>query len=202
MPETSVEERQSRIAEVLDQVDLSDRSDIRIRRLSGGQRKRVSVALELLTSPPLLILDEPTSGLDPGLEARTMTLLSLVAATGRIVLVATHAMESIERAEALCVLVGGRVAFFGPPREALSYFRVDRYAELFRQLEKQSPSSWHLTASGDPDQRRFLRRPGPAPRPAAAPATRAAPESGVSGRTSADEALDRLKARMGSEGVQ
>ena len=202
MPETSVEERQSRIAEVLDQVDLSDRSDIRIRRLSGGQRKRVSVALELLTSPPLLILDEPTSGLDPGLEARTMTLLSLVAATGRIVLLATHAMESIERAEALCVLVGGRVAFFGPPREALSYFRVDRYAELFRQLEKQSPSSWHLTASGDPDQGRFLRRPGPAPRPAAAPATRAAPESGVSGRTSADEALDRLKARMGSEGVQ
>jgi ABC-type multidrug transport system ATPase subunit len=90
-----------------------------------------------------------------------MTLLSQVAATGRIVLVATHAMESIERAEALCVLVGGRLAFFGPPREALSYFRVDRYAALFQQLEKQSPSSWGLTASADPDQRAFLRRSGP-----------------------------------------
>ena len=190
MPETSAEERQSRIAQVLDQVDLGDRSDVRIRRLSGGQRKRVSVALELLTGPPLLILDEPTSGLDPGLEARTMTILSEVAGTGRIVLVATHAMESIERADALCVLVGGHVAFFGPPREALSYFRVDRYAELFRQLEKQSPSAWRLTSGADPDQRAFLLRPGPAPRSPAAGA------EGGEGTTSAAGALDRLKARV------
>lgn len=190
MPGTSVEERQSRIAEVLAQVDLVDRAQIRIRRLSGGQRKRVSLALELLTGPPLLILDEPTSGLDPGLEARTMTLLSQVAGTGRIVLVATHAMESIERAEALCVLVGGHVAFFGPPCKALSYFRVDRYAELFRQLEKQSPSSWGLTASADPDQRAFLSRPGPALSSAAARTS----EQGSP--TSTDEALDRLKAQM------
>ena len=190
MPGTSAEERQARIAEVLEQVDLGDRAEVRIRRLSGGQRKRVSVALELLTGPPLLILDEPTSGLDPGLEARMMTLLSQVGGTGRIVLVATHAMESIERAQALCVLVGGRVAFFGPPRRALSYFRVDRYAELFRQLEKQSPSAWHLTASTDVDQQAFLRRPAPALRSPAAPA------SGETGRTSADEALDRLKARL------
>ena len=196
MPGTSPEERQSRIAEVLDQVDLGDRSGVRIRVLSGGQRKRVSVALELLTGPPLLILDEPTSGLDPGLEARTMTLLSEVAGSGRIVLVATHAMESIERAEALCVLVGGHLAFFGPPREALSYFRVDRYAALFQQLEKQSPSSWRLTASADPDQQTFLRRPAPALRSPAAPA------SEEKGLTSADEALDRLKAQLGRAEVQ
>ena len=195
MPEASAEERQSRIAEVLDQVDLGDRVGVRIRRLSGGQRKRVSLALELLTGPPLLILDEPTSGLDPGLEARTMTLLSQVAGTGRIVLVATHAMESIERAEALCVLVGGHVAFFGTPRKALSYFRVDRYAELFQQLEKQSPSSWGLTANADPDQRAFLRRPGSAP---GSPAAGAGEERGL---TSTDEALDRLKARLRSAEV-
>ena len=196
MPGTSSEERQARITEVLDQVDLGDRSRVRIRRLSGGQRKRVSVALELLTGPPMLILDEPTSGLDPGLEARTMTLLSQVAATGRIVLVATHAMESIERAEALCVLVSGHVAFFGPPRKALSYFRVDRYAELFRQLDKQAPSAWRLSASADPDQRAFLSRPGPTLRQ---PAAR---ESGEGGPTSADEALDRLKARLGRSEVR
>jgi ABC-type multidrug transport system ATPase subunit len=199
MPETSVDERESRIAEVLDQVDLAERSQLRIRQLSGGQRKRVSVALELLTGPPMLILDEPTSGLDPGLEARTMALLSEVAATGRIVLVATHAMESVERAQALCVLVGGRVAFFGPPRNALSYFRVDRYADLFRQLDKQSPSAWHLTASSDVDQQTFLRRAGPAPPPPASPVNGAdGVASAEDGMSSADEALDRLKARMRS----
>ncbi len=96
-----------------------------------------------------------------------MAILSEVARTGRIVLVATHAMESIERADALCVLVGGYVAFFGPPRAALSYFRVDRYAHLFGQLDKQSPSAWHLTASADPDQRMFLLRQPPVRQPPA-----------------------------------
>ncbi len=162
MPEADEATRDARVAEVLGQVGLADRAKLRIRRLSGGQRKRVSVALELLTHPALLVLDEPTSGLDPGLEARTMELLSEVARRGRIVLVATHAMQSLDKADALCVLVGGHIAFFGPPRQALSYFRVERYADLFRQLEKQTPSAWGITAGADPDQRLFLRRPGPA----------------------------------------
>jgi ABC-type multidrug transport system ATPase subunit len=190
MPGTGADQRERRITEVLGQVGLADRAEVRIRRLSGGQRKRVSVALELLTGSPLLVLDEPTSGLDPGLEARTMALLSDVARSGRMVLVATHAMESIERADALCVLVGGYVAFFGRPRDALSFFRVERYADLFRQLEKQSPSAWRLTASADPDQRNFLRRPGPALPP---------PPAGAGGdvdTTGADGALARLKARL------
>ena len=121
-----------------------------------------------------------------------MKLLSEVADTGRIVLVATHAMESIELADALCVLVGGHVAFFGPPPLALSYFRVDRYAGLFTQLEKQSPSAWHLTSSSDGDQRRFLRRPGPMPRSPAA----LAEAEGEEDPPGADSALQRLKARL------
>ncbi len=165
MPAASAEERRARVDGALAEVDLSDRAEVRIRRLSGGQRKRVSIALEILTHPSLLVLDEPTSGLDPGLEARTMALLSDIADSGRIVLVATHAMQSLDRADALCVLVEGHVAYFGPPRQALSFFRVERYAELFRQLEKQPPSAWRLSAGADPDQRRFLDRPGPS-RPA------------------------------------
>jgi ABC-type multidrug transport system ATPase subunit len=195
MPGVEEEARQGRVAQVLHQVGLSDRSEIRIGKLSGGQRKRVSVALELLTSPGLLILDEPTSGLDPGLEAKTMETLSQVADTGRIVLVATHAMESLEKADVLCVLVGGHLAFFGPPRLALSYFRVERYADLFRQLEKQPPSAWHLTSSADSDQRAFLRRPGPVLAPSSAEMEGSSPGHGHDGEL--DGALRKLKARLG-----
>ncbi len=164
LPEATEDERANRVEEVLRQVGLEERARSRIRRLSGGQRKRVAVALELLTSPDLLILDEPTSGLDPGLEARTMELLAEVAAGGRIVLVATHAMGSLDLADALCVLVGGHVAYFGPPREALTFFRVDRYEDLFHQLEKQPPSAWSTLAAADTVQRLFRLRPGRVPR--------------------------------------
>lgn len=165
MPGESKDARAERVDRVMAQVGLTDRAQTRIRRLSGGQRKRVAVGLELLTRPPLLILDEPTSGLDPGLEARTMSLLADVAASGRIVLVSTHAMESLESAQALCVLVEGHVAFFGRPRQALEFFRVDRYAQLFHQLDKLTPSAWRLTAGADAGQRRFLNRPGPVAHP-------------------------------------
>ena len=161
MPHASDEERDDRIDDVLERVGLSEHGRARIRRLSGGQRKRVAVALELLTYPPLLILDEPTSGLDPGLEAQMMEVFSEVAATGRIVLVATHAMDSLDQADVLCVLVGGHVAYFGPPAEALRFFRVERYADLFRQLEKQEPHAWHLSARADSVQQWFANRPGP-----------------------------------------
>lgn len=194
LPSQGVERRAARVVEVLAQVGLSDRAELRIRKLSGGQRKRVAVAIELLTSPPLLILDEPTSGLDPGLEARTMALLSEVAATGRIVLVATHAMGSLERADALCVLVGGHVAYFGPPRDALRYFRVDRYEALFHQLEKQSPSAWSLTARADADQRAFLLRTGPDARSSRAQAGHPADARGGDGDFDAE--LARLKAGL------
>lgn len=161
MPGSTEQEREVRVEAVLASVGLTEHASVRIRRLSGGQRKRVAVALELLTYPPLLILDEPTSGLDPGLEARMMEVFADVAATGRIVLVATHAMDSLDHADALCVLVGGHLAYFGPPAGALDFFRVDRFADLFRQLEKQAPPAWHLSARADSTQQWFLDRPGP-----------------------------------------
>jgi ABC-type multidrug transport system ATPase subunit len=107
-----------------------------------------------------------------------------------MVLVATHAMGSLDRADALCVLVGGHVAYFGPPKEALAYFRVDRYAELFHQLEKQSPSAWRLTARADPIQRLFLRRAGAVSRSGAETGQPEEQPSAV------DVALDRMKERL------
>ncbi len=139
LPHVSEEERIRRVEETLASVGLWDRRSLRIKRLSGGQRKRVSVALELLTSPSLLILDEPTSGLDPGLEARMMALFSDVAARGRIVMVATHAMESLNCCRVLLILGRGHLVFAGAPADALSYFQVDRYAELSPGWRKIPP---------------------------------------------------------------
>ncbi len=137
LPEASAQERAARVDDVVAKVGLAERRRVRIAKLSGGQKKRVSVALELLTSPGLLILDEPTSGLDPGLEAQMMKLFSSLAREGRIVLVATHAMESLDVCDAMLLLDRGRVAYTGPPRDALARFGVDRYAAIFDVLAKR-----------------------------------------------------------------
>ena len=138
----SAEAQQARIAEVVEQVGLAERMDVRIKALSGGQRKRVSVALELLNQPQLLILDEPTSGLDPGLEAKMMGLFKNVARSGRIVVVATHAMQSLSLCDRLMVLVQGRLTYAGPPAHALEWFETDTFAGIFEKIPQHAPVAW------------------------------------------------------------
>lgn len=142
LPDVDEKTRKARVTEVIRQVGLHERRTLRISRLSGGQRKRVSVALELLTSPELLILDEPTSGLDPGMEAHMMALFREVALRGRVVLVATHAMESLNTCHALLVLVEGRLAYFGPPADAPRYFAVPNHAAIFGALKTKRGQAW------------------------------------------------------------
>jgi ABC transport system ATP-binding/permease protein len=161
--------QQARIDGVCEQVGLGERLDVRIRSLSGGQRKRVSVALELLSQPDLLILDEPTSGLDPGLEAKMMGLFADVAGGGRVVMVATHAMQSLSRCDVLAVLVRGRLAWLGRPADALRWFEVDRFAGIFDQLPRHAPPVWARRWMGSPECRAFAGRPPP-------PVRRATPE--------------------------
>lgn len=131
-------ERAQRIAEVLEDLDLTEHVDKRVKKLSGGQRKRVSTAIELLTKPKLLFLDEPTSGLDPQLDRDVMDLLASLAHgtrpgdTGRTVMVVTHNENHIDRADKVLILAaGGKPVYFGPPREVIPYFR-ERHAELAR----------------------------------------------------------------------
>ena len=103
-----------------------------IHSLSGGQRKRVSVALELLTKPSLIFLDEPTSGLDPGMDREVMQLLRGLADDGRTVLVVTHSVLSLDVCDQLLVLApGGTIAYFGPPEEALAFFGYEHWPEVF-----------------------------------------------------------------------
>ena len=158
------EMRSARIDEVMDELNLSERADLRIDRLSGGQRKRVSVACELLTEPSLLFLDEPTSGLDPGNEAVLMEMLRDLARAGRTIIVVTHSVQSLDMCDRLVVLApGGRLAYYGPPSEALEYFEREgggsTYAEMFRALEEQTETDWKGRFRADPAYARYVQGP-------------------------------------------
>ncbi len=124
--DTSKDERHQRIMQVLEDLDLTERKDLPINRLSGGQIKRVSIGVELLTKPGLFFLDEPTSGLDPGTETSFMHLMRRLADQGRTIILVTHATKNVMLADKVVFLArGGYVAWFGPPEEALAYF--DQY---------------------------------------------------------------------------
>ncbi|MBV8160189.1 MAG: ABC transporter permease, partial [Acidimicrobiia bacterium] len=126
------------VENVMEELGLSHRADLPIYKLSGGQRKRVSVALELMTKPSLLFLDEPTSGLDPGFEKSAMELLRELADGGRTVIVVTHSLQSLHLCDRVIFLApGGTTAYFGPPSDALEYFSQADYADVFRTLERE-----------------------------------------------------------------
>jgi ABC transport system ATP-binding/permease protein len=124
--DTSKTERHERIMQVLKDLDMEHRKDLTINRLSGGQIKRVSIGVELLTQPGLFFLDEPTSGLDPGTETAFMHLMRRLADQGRTIVMVTHATKNVMLADKVVFLArGGYMAWFGPPEEALKYF--DQY---------------------------------------------------------------------------
>jgi ABC-type multidrug transport system ATPase subunit len=139
MPEdTTAVERRERVREVLEELSLSDRRHVLVKNLSGGQLKRVSMGVELLTKPSLFFLDEATSGLDPGTEGEIMKLLRDLAHQGRVVTLITHATENIVLCDLVVFLAkGGRVAYFGPPSEAPAYFGVEKFNQIYSLVEKQ-----------------------------------------------------------------
>ncbi|WP_329618372.1 FHA domain-containing protein [Streptomyces brevispora] len=141
--DTTEAERQSRIHEVLAELKLDIHKDKKVTSLSGGQRKRVSVALELLTKPSLIFLDEPTSGLDPGMDRDVMQLLRGLADDGRTVLVVTHSVAELAICDKLLVMApGGAVAYFGPPEEALNFFGYSTWADVFSAFENYRDYDW------------------------------------------------------------
>jgi ABC-type multidrug transport system ATPase subunit/pSer/pThr/pTyr-binding forkhead associated (FHA) protein len=138
--DTSRKEIEARIAQVLDDVEMTHRRKVPVSRLSGGQRKRVSIAVELLAQPNLFFLDEPTSGLDPGLDKRMMSLLRRLADQGRTVILITHATTNITICDKVAFMApGGKLAFFGPPKEALAFFGVNEFADIYTKLEHEGP---------------------------------------------------------------
>ncbi len=149
-PDTSPQERAHRVQTVAGQLQLHERLENRIgSQLSGGQKKRVSIATELLTAPPLLFLDEPTSGLDPGLDLEVMKQLRTLADDGRVVVVVTHSVLALDVCDNVMVLApGGRIAYFGPPAGVLAHFGVQNYPQVFDLLDE--PDLWSRIAAPPP----------------------------------------------------
>ncbi|HZA08679.1 ATP-binding cassette domain-containing protein, partial [Mycobacterium sp.] len=156
-PDTTKEDRRQVIAQVLEELELTQHAEKRVDKLSGGQRKRASVAMELLTGPSLLILDEPTSGLDPALDRQVMTMLRQLADAGRVVVVVTHSLTYLDVCDQVLLLApGGKTAFCGPPSEIGRTMGTTNWADIFTKV------------GADPDavHRRFLERAAPPPAPA------------------------------------
>ncbi|UJB68002.1 ATP-binding cassette domain-containing protein [Acaryochloris sp. 'Moss Beach'] len=130
------------VAQALQQVQLSHVSQELVQNLSGGQRKRVSIAVELLANPKLFFLDEPTSGLDPGLDKTMMNLLRELSDQGRTIILVTHATSNLEVCDHIAFMgQGGHLCFFGPPKEALTFFQMPSadfkyFSDIYIELGK------------------------------------------------------------------
>ena len=123
------------VRDALDAVGLTPYGDVRVASLSGGQRKRASIAVELLTDPQVFFLDEPTSGLDPITSAEIVDRLRLLADRSATVVFTTHSVEDLARCDRIVFMMrGGRVGFVGTLDDALEQFGVSSVAELYRRL--------------------------------------------------------------------
>lgn len=140
-------ERKRRIADVLATLELTERQDVPVQNLSGGQRKRVSIAVELLTDPDVLFLDEPASGLDPGLEEALMLLLRELSYKGKTVVIVTHTLDHIHLCDGLVLLAAGQLAFAGTVEEARRRFDISHLPQLYSRLRERAGTAWDRTPS-------------------------------------------------------
>ena len=137
-------DREQAVSEALDALDMGERADVRVAALSGGQRKRVSIGVELLTGPRLFFLDEPTSGLDPATSAELLRLLRRLADSGRTIVLTTHAMQDIDICDEVIVLArDGHLAFAGSTQQAREHFQVATPEEIYERLAGEAtPAEW------------------------------------------------------------
>ena len=144
-PDTSDREIDNHIGRVLQQVKLSEKADLPIDTpvpLSGGQLKRVSLAVELVANPSVLFLDEVTSGLDAGTDEDMMALFRDLAEHGKTVICVTHTLENIAACHLVILLHQGRVVYFGPPADAPAYFEIERLTQAYKLLERSPADEW------------------------------------------------------------
>jgi ABC-type multidrug transport system ATPase subunit len=128
---------------VLAALDLAERADVPVGSLSGGQRKRASIGVELLSDPDVCFLDEPTSGLDPATAAELVRLLRRLAGDGATVVFTTHAVQDLAHCDRVVVLArDGHLAYVGPPGELTGHFGVERPEEIYALLDAEPSTKW------------------------------------------------------------
>ncbi|MBR3159780.1 MAG: ATP-binding cassette domain-containing protein [Atopobiaceae bacterium] len=141
-PDTTPAERAARVEEVIDLLELQGVRENFIGKLSGGQKKRASIAVELLADPRLLFLDEPTSGLDPGIERKLMQRLAEMAHEGRTIILVTHTTLNLHLCDQVVFLgAGGKLCYAGEPHGALAFFGVTDFVEVYPLIDTQ-PAEW------------------------------------------------------------
>ncbi len=134
------------VGRLLDEVNMTEFADRRVRVLSGGQRRRLALAMELTSRPVMLLCDEVTSGLDPQSEDEIVRLLhGLSRADGRVVLSVTHSLRHLALYDSVLVLYRGIAAYHGPPEFLGHYFRCNDPEELYTQLENRLPEEWAVS---------------------------------------------------------
>jgi len=139
----SAEAREEAVDKILDEVGLLDFSGHRVQILSGGQKRRLSLAMEVVSKPAILLCDEVTSGLDPQSEDEIVLLLrELSRHDKRLVISVTHSLQHLELYDSVVVLYQGVLAYHGPASHVAHYFRVDDATGLYRQLEQRKPEEW------------------------------------------------------------
>ena len=140
--DTANSERMKRVQEVVDMVELTGREDFFIKELSGGQKKRASIAVELLSDPNLFFLDEPSSGLDPGTERNLMKTLKNMTTSGKTVILVTHNTLNLHLCDKIILLgKGGNLCFCGTPQEILEFFSVKDFVDIYN-LVTENPVEW------------------------------------------------------------
>lgn len=158
-PDTTSEEIKTHIARVLDKVGLTEKAALPIDTpapLSGGQLKRVSLAVELVANPNILFLDEVTSGLDAGTDKRMMRLFADLAADQKTVICVTHSLENIDACHLVALLHRGKLAYFGPPREAPGYFGIQRLSDVYDLLETSPGDYWAERFPSSPFHKTYI----------------------------------------------
>jgi ABC-type multidrug transport system ATPase subunit len=132
---TAATEVDDAVHQAIDAVGLAEHTDVVVGSLSGGQRKRASIAVELLTDPRVFFLDEPTSGLDPVTSAELIAHLRQLADRSATVVFTTHSADDLAECDRIVFMTrGGRAGFVGTVDEAFEQYGVSSVPELYRRL--------------------------------------------------------------------